>query len=65
MNSARKQLDILQKEISEETTAWFGASWDSEKTEYITDKDGLNVTALITDKNEKLTTYYLVRVTNA
>ena len=35
---ARKQLEILQQEISVEANLWFGATWDSKKEEYISDK---------------------------
>ena len=38
MISAKEQLKILQKEISKDLTAWFGAYWDSEKEEYLSDK---------------------------
>jgi len=31
-------LEILQQEISDEAMFWFGASWDSKKEEYISDK---------------------------
>ena len=35
---AKEHLTILQKEISVEAAPWFGATWDSNKEEYLSDK---------------------------
>ena len=89
---AKEQLVILQREISVEAALWFGATWDINKEEYLSDKgkseiiqrttnililesqvfrwsygifivkDGTIVTDLITQTNEKTTTYYLALV---
>lgn len=56
---AKEQVEILQKEISLEAIVWFGATWDVNKKEYLSDKDGTIVTDLIARQNEKNTTYYL------
>ena len=35
---AKEQLKILQQQISGEANLWFGATWDSKKEEYLSDK---------------------------
>ena len=35
---AKEQLVILQREISDEAALWFGATWDINKEEYLSDK---------------------------
>ena len=35
---AKEQLKILQQEISGGANLWFGATWDSKKEEYLSDK---------------------------
>ena len=35
---AKEQLVILQREISAEAALWFGATWDTNKEEYLSDK---------------------------